>query len=541
MGDVDIQKYFFSKASITAMQLLGIDKTATPQKLRQFVLEHFSEVEILRSTNIRKSVLQNLYPDNAKELSKLLGITTINEQKMYEKLIETKFLKNSKNEKLLFTFFEINIQEETNSTTENEISKPDTEKIKPEKKLFEHQLKAHDSIIEYLESGKNRCLLHMPTGSGKTTTAMNVVSTIFLRSRPVMVIWLAYNEELCEQAIEEFKKIWKYIGNRDIKLFRFFRNHSPDILKDTSSNKDSFIIASLGKMHNASKKRDVFLNILADRVNFVIMDEAHQALAPTYADILMLLTEKHRKQKKLLGLSATPSRPSSNVAYNVKNLKEFFDGKIVRLNVEGYENPIKYLITEKYIANPTSSIRKFDAKFTQDDLKKITKNNTEFPKEIFDRLDRSEEQILNIIKITIELIKRGHSRIIVFGATVNNSKNIAMILNLLKYKSFHVDGNTTPELREKYINQYRSEGNNTIIMCNFGVFTAGFDAPKTSAVVIARPTKSVVLHSQMAGRAMRGTKVGGTENCEIITLTDIKLGKYTDVVENYQRWEEIWS
>ena len=50
--------------------------------------------------------------------------------------------------------------------------------------------------------------------------------------------------------------------------------------------------------------------------------------------------------------------------------------------------------------------------------------------------------------------------------------------------------------------------------------TTGFDAPKTEAVVIARPTTSVVLYSQMVGRGLRGAQVGGTATCTVVDVVD---------------------
>jgi len=58
------------------------------------------------------------------------------------------------------------------------------------------------------------------------------------------------------------------------------------------------------------------------------------------------------------------------------------------------------------------------------------------------------------------------------------------------------------------------------ILVNYGVLTTGFDAPSIEAVIIARPTTSVVLYSQMLGRGLRGTKMGGTKDCTIIDVND---------------------
>ena len=59
------------------------------------------------------------------------------------------------------------------------------------------------------------------------------------------------------------------------------------------------------------------------------------------------------------------------------------------------------------------------------------------------------------------------------------------------------------------------------ILTNFGVLTTGFDAPKIDAVVIARPTLSIVLYSQMIGRAIRGEKFGGTAEALILNVDNI--------------------
>ena len=80
-----------------------------------------------------------------------------------------------------------------------------------------------------------------------------------------------------------------------------------------------------------------------------------------------------------------------------------------------------------------------------------------------------------------------------------------------------------------------------MILVNYGVLTTGFDAPKASAVVIARPTRSLVLFSQMVGRAIRGPKAGGTEACEVVTVVDPSLPGFGDVAAAFLNWEDVWQ
>jgi len=63
----------------------------------------------------------------------------------------------------------------------------------------------------------------------------------------------------------------------------------------------------------------------------------------------------------------------------------------------------------------------------------------------------------------------------------------------------------------------------------------------TSAVVIARPSKSLVLYSQMVGRATRGPLVGGNEHAEVLTIVDTRLPGFANMVDAFNNWEDVWN
>jgi superfamily II DNA or RNA helicase len=79
------------------------------------------------------------------------------------------------------------------------------------------------------------------------------------------------------------------------------------------------------------------------------------------------------------------------------------------------------------------------------------------------------------------------------------------------------------------------------VLCNFGILTTGFDAPRTSAALIARPTTSLVLYSQMVGRAIRGIRAGGNEFATVVTAVDSGLPGFGDVGEAFLNWEDVWE
>ena len=75
-------------------------------------------------------------------------------------------------------------------------------------------------------------------------------------------------------------------------------------------------------------------------------------------------------------------------------------------------------------------------------------------------------------------------------------------------------------------------------LCNYGVLTTGFDAPKVRGLVISRPTASAVLYEQMIGRGMRGPKFGGTDRCLVIDVVDnIRFGGQMA----FTRYAEYWK
>ena len=97
--------------------------------------------------------------------------------------------------------------------------------------LFAHQRTAAREISDALAEHPRRVILHMPTGAGKTRTAMNVIADHLRSYEPTLVIWLANTEELCEQSAAEFEKAWSYLGNREVGVYRFWGNYELTLLK----------------------------------------------------------------------------------------------------------------------------------------------------------------------------------------------------------------------------------------------------------------------------------------------------------------------
>ena len=71
---------------------------------------------------------------------------------------------------------------------------------------------------------------------------------------------------------------------------------------------------------------------------------------------------------------------------------------------------------------------------------------------------------------------------------------------------------------KKNIELYRS--GEIKVLVNVNILTEGVDLPMTKTVFLTRPTVSTILMTQMVGRALRGTKAGGTADAYIVSFVD---------------------
>lgn len=402
--------------------------------------------------------------------------------------------------------------------------------------LFAHQRKAGQRVMRKLVDPHGRVVLHMPTGAGKTRTAIHLVSRFLTAEEPAVVVWLAATSELLDQAADAFTIAWPFLGNREVRLARFWGDYDVD-LADFS---DGLVIAGLQKMHAWSMRDDLELLRFGAKTKLVVVDEAHQAIAPTYSTLIDKLANSGTRHN-LLGLTATPGRTWADIAKD-EQLADFFDGNKVMLEVDGWDDPVSYLMSEGYLAKPRFHQITYEASKTVSGYFGTTRPTA-------DTLDDAAADLLAaeasrnsaLVDEIKRLIDEGHTRIILFAASVRHAEIMSAALICEGIDAPVVTGTTNTGRRRKIIKDFRSSSKTPSVLCNFGVLTTGFDAPNTSAAVIARPTKSLVLFSQMVGRATRGPKAGGNEYCDISTVVDVDLPGFGDVAEAFKNWEDVWN
>jgi superfamily II DNA or RNA helicase len=518
-----IQKIVGASA-IQILNSLNSDLTRI-SRLQSVLLNIYSPIELLRIKEIRDEFIDILKRNEAEQLCSLLGKSTTGE--LYDTLKAIRF--NSESDwKTLLAFFEI-----VTDKVEDEYQFIPSKNVEANYPLFKHQRNAIKELNQKMYGGNERVMLHMPTGSGKTRTAMNVICNRFRLNEPTVVIWLAHTEELCEQAASEFECAWKNLGNRKLNVVRYWGSSTEDI----SALKDAFIVGGLAKLFNLLKTDARKISALASHCSLVVMDEAHMAIAPTFKLILEVLNNFH---SSLLGLSATPGRTWNDPNADAE-LSTFFNQQKVTLKVEGYSNPVDYLVSEKYLAKVQSSPLFYNrgVAISENDLKYL-KDNFHLSDAFLKKLSQDQQRNMVILKKMDELVTR-HKRIILFAMNVEHSNLLATCLQAREINAFSITSNTESNQRRNLIDRYKSDEDASLVLCNYGILTTGFDAPKTSCALITRPTDSLVLYSQMVGRAIRGTRAGGNEEAEIVTVVDSNLPGFDAVASAFFNWEDVWN
>lgn len=526
-----------SRADVSALQeLLGEDiarlvralspNKTSPKEFKSVLLTLHPPHALLLEAKARAVLLDLLRPPEALELLEHLGIAPGPDA--YGTLRKLTVRRRSRTALLLLSFF--GVSEPQEPAPED----PPPPTIEGGYQLFGHQREALRRTAHLLATRPFRALLHMPTGSGKTRTAMNLIAEHLRQHEPAAVLWLAATEELCDQAADEFSEAWAALGNRRLGIHRWWG--APQLPAEIPA--DGILIAGLAKIYSRCIDEAPWMARLGDRLSLIVFDEAHQAIAPTYRHVVESVLAR-RETTILLGLSATPGRTWNNVDAD-RELSEFFAQHKVMLSVPGYSNPMEYLIAEEYLARPKFEPLTIEGPEIDETDRERLARTLDIPKDLLRRLANHHFRNIQIAK-KVEALSREHKRILVFATTVEHSSLLAAVLQTRGVDARSITGETPGDQRTASIRWFKEDADAPRILVNFGVLTTGFDAPQTSAAVIARPTKSLVLYSQMVGRAIRGPKAGGNKEATIVSVVDTGLPGFGSISEAFTNWEDVWQ
>ncbi|WP_295092536.1 DEAD/DEAH box helicase family protein [Ruminococcus sp.] len=387
--------------------------------------------------------------------------------------------------------------------------------------LYEHQVEALKALNAINKKPDFRTLLVLPTGGGKTMTAV-----YWLLQNAVdqgkKILWIAHRHLLLEQAADTFinNAYTSIMINHTTFRYRIIsgmHDKPVHIKKD-----DNILIVSKDSINRSLERLDSWLK---NEDVFLVIDEAHHAVAKTYRKTIKYV-EEHAKSMKLLGLTATPFRTSEkekgalsqiftdDIVYKI-DLNALIDGDILAYPkfIDGCETGVELgdMIGLKNI----QEIENFDA--LPKNIQEFLQENNERNSFIVDHYVRNKEK---------------YGKTIVFAINKTNAFALNALFRKNKIRSDYIVSDVrdaalgitiSSKENEEKIKQYRDGKLDVLI--NVNILTEGTDLPQTHTVFLTRPTISRVFMTQMVGRALRGKKAGGTTDAYIVPFIDNWNGK----------------
>ena len=376
--------------------------------------------------------------------------------------------------------------------------------------LFGYQEELVSKVLTSLP--EVRGLLALPTGAGKTRTALSVCLEGFSSGALRRVVWLAPTVELIDQAYETTKNLWATHGGLD-DLFL-----SRD-LEQVESDSPALIFVTPQAVYQQSQKYQRSRKNLRSRKNslrasvdadLVVFDEAHQLGAPTYREAVKALgCLDSSRPVGLIGLSATPGRVDED---ETEHLVELFQRRLLTAKSLGRQ-PIERLEQMGVLAR---------VKF-----KDIPVNVPPGP-DIGERLKIA-------IRFCRWLVGERGAKPLVFAPDVGSAVVLAEALSASGFRAHAVHSDLSPDSRRRFIQEF-ADGHATLLT-NHRILATGYDCPAVSDLVFLSEVGSAIQFEQMVGRACRGIKTGGAATATIWEFDDHR--RLHGLPKSYYRYRDF--
>jgi len=340
--------------------------------------------------------------------------------------------------------------------------------------LMEHQEDALDWLARERQAGRRSYLIELPTGTGKTEVFMEDFRREKERDRLLNGLIMVPTTKLRDQTLERLAV--------RVPGLRHAGDYQPPLPES------GFMVQTYQHMIRH------FQDYAPDAFRYVVVDEAHHAMAPGLRSVL-----EHFDPVDIVGLTATPDR------HDLKPLAEVFGRHETRLTLReaiesGLLPPIRAFRIE---TNLDLSEARYNGKdYSPADLQRYL------------RIPARDAVVADVIQKSFGpsgIPKQG----VVFCVDLRHARGMAELLDQRGITAAAVSGEervaTTKALDGYHAGQLQ-------FLCACDLLTEGWDSPQTSVLVMARPTMSKVLYVQQLGRGTRSYP--GKEALYVLDVVD---------------------
>mgnify|MGYP004472780775 FL=1 len=329
-------------------------------------------------------------------------------------------------------------------------------------RLYNYQAEMKERIDVAFRSYRS-VMVQMPTGTGKTVLLSEVVKGEEQRVKNPWVWIVVHRRELVEQIRDTLNTMLSCPYSTLDTTYPFLSENSR--IKVMS-------IQWLSRHYQD----------MAEKPSLIVIDEAHHAVAKTYAEVMNAYPEA-----KKLGVTATPCR------LNKKGFTDLFD-----VLLQSWP-------TKKFIADGRLSLYDYmSIKADSIDQRMVfglTKRGADGDfslKEMSEKLDvqPSIERLCDTI-LRYASNKKG----IVYAIDIKHAEHIAEQYRVHGIHAVAISSKTPNDERRLTIDKFKA--GLIQVLVNVDLFGEGFDCPDVEFIQLARPTLSLAKYLQQVGRGMR--------------------------------------
>ena len=362
------------------------------------------------------------------------------------------------------------------------------------RQLRPYQAEAVTEVVTYWSTpGRKRYtpVVVLPTGTGKSTVIAKLATEA--RRLGLRVLMLAHRRELLDQMAASVSAVAP-----ELPLVGIVQGerHAPEA--DIVAASFQTLVSSPARLAELGRRE------------VVLVDEMHHSAAETYKGVLDALgVTEHDPAHPVFacGFTATASRADGGLA-------DIWDRVV-------YERSLTWAIKQGYLVTP----RGLTVVLPNMDLSKVTVRAGDYA------AGELEHVMQASVDTTVDaMLTHAPGRAsIVFAAGVDHAEALADTLTAKGVRAAAVTGAMTAEARAEVYTAFTEARIDAMVTVQ--VLTEGADFPRCDAVVMARPTRSQTLYSQMVGRAVRlypGKHdalvldlAGVTRDMSLVTLSDL--------------------
>jgi len=368
------------------------------------------------------------------------------------------------------------------------------------RELRDYQTAAADAVERDWANGSQRNGVVLPTGSGKST----VIGEIGRRAldRGQRVVALAHRGELLDQMRRDFTAVAPHYADR-----------TGIVRAETDDSHADIVFATLQTLATAHRRK-----ALGER-HVILWDEVHHAGAEGFHTTFRELGGYD--SALMAGFTATMNRDQRGVIGLGDVIQKI-----------SYEKDLAWAIRKGFLVKPhgmTVRIKGLDA---LDDVRNVAGDFHQA--ELAEVMEAATQYVVDAIKLHAT-----DRRPIIFAASVDAAHHIADALTEADYPAIAVTGDIGYDDRGPFYDAYRSGDCKALVTVQ--VLTEGADFPMCDCVVLARPTRSKNLYSQMIGRGLRLFEgktdalvldlAGSARTMKLVNLTQLLPGAETTDVD----------